>query len=607
MEIRQKEKEEEISSVKIETERLCFRILGGVGLCLGGLLFLPVVRVALLAFVSRFYKLSPEFWLDKLLIWVVMLTGVSAVALFTATRWFDALAARKKLAEALLNWTGLGLIFLFLAGGICLVKADVSIWGDEACSVFTVRESWTRILSIQTGDVHPPLYFIMLKCFILLFGDTLGMMKFFSTIPVLMTMTAGWMFLKREFSTKSGVLFLLCFFVLLPISDYSTQIRMYTWALFFVTMTVFSMWNAVKTDKTRWWSAVGVFIAISAWTHYYAALAVAVAGGILFFHAVRGGNRKRVYKVLLSGAGGVGLFLPWLPFAISSFSFANHDFWIPPFKLRDAWVCFFLPFRGMTWAMGYQETGFLLLSFCGALIVFFRKCDKRREDIFVFFGVCCWFLAFVISIGIAFFVAPLLTPRYLLPVSILLWLFFAAECPKMLGRRFFVVLCAVFFFVGIKMFDDRLEDSRRSGGGFSRFSMTLTSKITKKDVLVFPYLNSFEAIVSCFLPENDYLCHSPPTWSPQYVRHWRNYETCEIFETPEYKERKAWFFLISQLDENSLTLPKRVEYHGKFEWCSLRTLPQVLHLYCAQESAAAKEMFERIAVMQAEKKAVEKQ
>jgi hypothetical protein len=425
-----------------------------------------------------------------------------------------------------------------------------------------------------------------------------------------MTMTAGWLFLKKEFSPKSGVLFLLCFFVLLPILFYSVHVRMYTWALFFVTMTVFSMWNAVKTDKTRWWSAVGVFIAVSAWTHYYAALAVAVAGGGLFFHAIKVGNRKQIYKVLLSGAGGIVLFLPWFPVVTSSFFAAKNNFWFPAFNLQEALFCFLFSFRGSAaW-----DTGFLLMSFFGTLLVFFQKRRKSKGELYIFSGVCCWFLVYVIAVGVAVFVAPMLVSRYLLPVVALPWLFFAVECSLACGGRFFTVLCAVFFFMGIEAYIDMLEGRRRSNEGFSKLSEILATKMDRDDVLVFPSSNKvmgdkgaeysyYNDIVACFLPENAYLHTLQPPWIPKLTKHLEHYNTQEIPDMTKYNKRRMWFFLAPPLGDELFAVPEGVEFYGKFTWFPYGWT-HILYVYRAQKPSAVKEMFERIAVLQSGKKAL---
>jgi hypothetical protein len=473
------QKEEEISSVKIETEHLCFRGLGGVGLCLGGLLFLPAVRVTLLAFVSRFHKLNPEFWLDKLLVWAIILLGVSAVAVFTTTRWFDALAARKKLAEALLAGVGGALVLLFLVRGIYFVGLDKSVWLDEGFSLLTARLSWGEILETQALDVHPPLYFLLLKLYTLLFGESVGAVKIFSVIPMVLALFAGWLFLSKEFSKRSGVLFASCFFVLLPAAHYSVEIRMYSWAVFFVMMTAISAWRAARTDKVYWWAAFGVFIAASAYTHHYAAAMVAVGGGIFFVHTLVW-DRGKIYKVALSGVLALVLYSPWIPVVTGAFSGAGENFWIGNTEEGNPLNCFLFDFRGSNIVF----TGFLLLNFCAALFAFLTAKKRTAVDIFAFYGVLCFFGVSMVSLGVVLFISPVLADRYLAPALGLIWLFVAAEHPVLRHGRCFVVLCAACLAAGFVSVEEILDVKRKDGKKYVRAAGVLSGEEDSAAVLV---------------------------------------------------------------------------------------------------------------------------
>jgi uncharacterized membrane protein len=564
--------------------------------------------MVLVTFVSRFYKLSPEFWRDKLLIWAALLAGFSAIVLLTTTRWFDALAVRKKLSEVLLNWIGRGLILLFLAEGICFLAADDSIWLDEAYSVLAARLSWSEMLEAQTVDVHPPLYFIMLKLFAAVFGENFAVLQFFSLFPVLMTMAAGWLFLKKEFSAEGGILFLLCFFVLYPILIYSVELRMYAWASFFVTLTALFMWYAARSGKARWWMLVSMFAGAAALTHHYAALAVAVEGLFLFLYAFLR-ERALLRKVVFTGIGGFLLYAPWLPFVLRKFGETSQElvYWITPLGVRGILEGFLFEFRGKN----MEGTFFLLLCFSGALCLFFKRRGKGRRDFFIFSGVCVWGLFCVISIGVSLFVSPLLVPRYLFPAFILPWLFFAAESSLNLDRRQWVVLCAAFFSLGILTFADTLEERKEAGKQYVRFSEGLVSKITGNNVLVFPPALARDSSaygivsVSCLFPENLIIYLPHDSWFPRLRRHFAStYAAGDIPDLKGFEGNEMWFFLTPSANECVNSVPAGVEFHGKFQWFATGMAKSVYYLYRVKNSPDGRAIFEKIGAARKEKESI---
>ncbi|MFJ4248603.1 hypothetical protein [Pseudomonas sp. NPDC089741] len=46
-----------------------------------------------------------------------------------------------------------------------------AIWYDEAYSLLLAREAPARIWALTALDVHPPLYYVLLHYWILLWGD----------------------------------------------------------------------------------------------------------------------------------------------------------------------------------------------------------------------------------------------------------------------------------------------------------------------------------------------------------------------------------------------------------------------------------------------------
>ena len=70
----------------------------------------------------------------------------------------------------------LGIIITLILGGLLnssmWIFKPYSFWLDELYSVTAASENIKSLHSILIGDVHPPLYQIFLKLWILIFGDS---------------------------------------------------------------------------------------------------------------------------------------------------------------------------------------------------------------------------------------------------------------------------------------------------------------------------------------------------------------------------------------------------------------------------------------------------
>jgi uncharacterized membrane protein len=81
---------------------------------------------------------------------------------------------------------------------------DISLWHDEAFSALLINYSWPEMMYRIGLDVHPPMYYIFLRLWHYIFGDSLlslrGMTIFFSVG----TVWAAWLFVKTAFQNEKA-------------------------------------------------------------------------------------------------------------------------------------------------------------------------------------------------------------------------------------------------------------------------------------------------------------------------------------------------------------------------------------------------------------------
>jgi len=66
---------------------------------------------------------------------------------------------------------GLAAILLVAFGLRLVLLADADIWWDEGWTVWTARHSIADVARLMATDVHPPLYFFLLRFWLKLAGD----------------------------------------------------------------------------------------------------------------------------------------------------------------------------------------------------------------------------------------------------------------------------------------------------------------------------------------------------------------------------------------------------------------------------------------------------
>src|SRR6185295_18641507 len=81
---------------------------------------------------------------------------------------------------------------------------DISLWHDEAFSALMIRYPWPEMFYRLGLDVHPPMYYIFLRFWHDVFGDSLLSLRGFSIFFSVGTIWAGWLFVKEAFTHSTG-------------------------------------------------------------------------------------------------------------------------------------------------------------------------------------------------------------------------------------------------------------------------------------------------------------------------------------------------------------------------------------------------------------------
>jgi len=242
-----------------------------------------------------------------------------------------------------------------------------SIWFDEAFGVYLIRHSFADVAKFTATDVHPPLYYWLLKLWQGAFGDSELALRSMSMLFIMIAMVFVYLIVRRAFS-RNAAAWVMAFMAISPMMiRYADEARMYGLAMAIVAAASYVLIDATNKPSTKKWIVYGVLVSLGMWTHYFTAL-IWIAHWVWRYLAVRTGNAKQTSKAFWSKEWvrahivAVGLFLPWLPTMVVQMSnVQGGGFWIQPITVST-------PFNFITNVVLYREND-ETLSWLGLLML----------------------------------------------------------------------------------------------------------------------------------------------------------------------------------------------------------------------------------------------
>jgi len=226
---------------------------------------------------------------------------------------------------------------------------------DEAWSWATAQMTPLEIFRLSLRDPHPPLYYLLLKGFLVLLPDSEAGLRAFSLLASMLALATVWLAVFRWWgaraATYAGCLMAVSSFDLY----YAQETRMYTLlaALWLLAYVLLALAMQGRHGLLLVWGGVN---ALMAWTHYYGLLVAATqaAFALIFWawHRWRAGNDTLPGRWL-----GLGLLLTLigsLPSLLVFWSFRSGNAggaWVP--QLQDLPGLFALGSVGLTAARSH--------------------------------------------------------------------------------------------------------------------------------------------------------------------------------------------------------------------------------------------------------------
>lgn len=356
------------------------------------------------------------------------------------------------------------------------------IWFDEAFSVLLARHEPMQIWSITARDVHPPLYYVLLHYWMLVFGDGVLAVRSLSAVADVGTVLLG-IKLMSLVATRRATWIAALLLALLPISvRYSQEARMYTLLGFWLMGATVVLVCWVKELESKLFPVLYILLMTAAcYTHYFAALCVLVhwfywwAGRPGAFHTVLPG-----WTWILVNSAILGMVAPWGLYSIGYLLGNQGVEWVPAITWAEVFGLFwqFIMLNGK-WVRSTCLYPLSLILVVPAIFISFWDRTAYRYNALL--GGC--FLVPIIVLALVSIFVPVFVPRYLLFSAISLSLVVAVGLDFL--RRSSVValaLVAVVVVEALGVWAVYKQTDNLDGIGFRRETElgVLVSKIKKE-------------------------------------------------------------------------------------------------------------------------------
>ncbi len=248
-----------------------------------------------------------------------------------------------------------------------------SLWFDEAFSWRLIQFSLPEMIARDAQDVHPPLYYIVLKWWSVVFGSSLPSLRGFSVAMAAATIALSYLFTAEATRSRGAGLLtaMLIAFSGFQI-QYAWEARMYTLGTAAILLSSWLLIKALRAHPPRfsWWLAYSLATVAFAYIHYYSFFSIAAQMIFLFgYIIVTNGGRigeilqsRITWYVLLAYLVMLGIYAPWISTFMAQNAQVQQSYWIPEiggWSIPDTFYRMFAPTRSIP---RHDGIGWILLA-----------------------------------------------------------------------------------------------------------------------------------------------------------------------------------------------------------------------------------------------------
>lgn len=447
----------------------------------------------------------------------------------------------------------IGAMFIF-AGAM-----HENIWFDETYTVGLAKHNFIDLINIGAADVHPLFYYIFAKISTIPFGNSVISLRIFSCIGMIILSVLGYTHIRKDFSKKSGIIysFLTMFTPIMLI--YSSEIRMYSWAAVFVTLTGIYAYRIVSKEKSiKNWIIFATFSLLSAYTHYFAMIAIGIINLMLFIWCIK--NKKYIREFIIAGVCQIGLFIPGLIIFIKQATRVARGFWINityPNILLDILT---FNYTGMIDSDAVKSLILVFASVCLGYVLY-NISKKKGQDKNVkacVFALVVYFGVIAVSL-FASIKTDIFTTRYTIPM-VGLFIFavsyiLSLENRKWINIGFTLIILVLYAVNAFNLYSENYSSSNKV------LTDLIDASIKEDDILLYKEIG-VGSIVAVKYPNNKQYYYNYNHWTVEdaYKAYAPQMETIEDLSKLDGIKGRIWI-----IDDGSISLYNELKDDSKYE------------------------------------------
>ncbi len=296
---------------------------------------------------------------------------------------------------------------------------------DEYFTLTLIDFDLSEMVRLTAADVHPPLYYLILKFFMTVFGffgvsaHSIYAVRVVSIIPYALIMLISYFKLRKEYGWLTAGLFMLSIGVMSQFFFYFLIARMYSWAILFTIIAFIYTKEIYTKGDFKYWAIVTVASVLAAYTHYFAGISAVCIFLVLIFYVLFK-NRSQIKNLCISLAAGVLLYAYWFPILIAQLEVIHHGFWVPRITIKSLIADF--GYYAYCNDIFFAAIAILILI---AIIYMYKKQLSEKytvDNFYLLTGLVVYVGTILFALIVSLTYKPVLLARYLIPASAVLWL-----------------------------------------------------------------------------------------------------------------------------------------------------------------------------------------
>lgn len=397
-------------------------------------------------------------------------------------------------------WHALPVAALIVWGVMCITN---NLWYDEAYSAAMVSLPWKRMLYITAVDAHSPFYYGILKLVYLLFGSGTHYqcLKLTSLLFMFAYMLLGKYYVRKLFDQKISIYFMV-FSLLMPImTAQAGNVRMYAFALFFMTLTGLLAYDLYKDATRRKWILFTVAAICTVYCHTFAMIQAFFLFLLFLGALIYSKQKQKIKHFFCSGIVVAVSFAPWL--VVTAMQMVLRMRYDVGSVSERATLYSFMDYCKEWFSALETPIGIVVFFGMGiAIVLGYLAVDWMRENKNYAPAIGMGALGLTILAGglVSVYVNNCFLGRYAFPGFGFLMLFYAIGMRRLEGKKMWgcVLAAALLCFCLQYGSEWKLEYDK----GLDTYETFVEEQVTEQDVFVAPTIHPL--LLSVYHPELQY-------------------------------------------------------------------------------------------------------